>query len=374
MLAVIFVFENAKIFGLSGSISFLLLYFIKIALWASLAVIIGLFPRCVPSGITRLRAMVISLAFIFSLLHLLCFVILGFLTSFGKTMYNLSLAGIAFNMLLMLSALVGTELCRSFLINGLSSKSPYTKIIATGLLFMLFNIPMGNLSGLESNMDILKYLTDYVFPQITLSMTASCLVYLAGALPSIIYLGIIRSFAFLSPYIPNPDLIPKMLLNVLLPLLCVFILFRIYAAEALENERALKRGKGTAGWIITGVLSVSIVWFVVGVFPILPSVILTGSMEPVIMPGDIVLVEKTDSDEIEVGDIIMFINADGIFITHRVIEKSSESGEILFVTKGDNNSGADAGHVNSSQLKGRVILIVPDIGKPVLFLRSGDHT
>jgi signal peptidase len=60
----------------------------------------------------------------------------------------------------------------------------------------------------------------------------------------------------------------------------------------------------------------------------------------------------------------------GIYITHRIIEESNENGETLFVTKGDNNHSADSGFVNASQLKGRVIAIVPKIGNITLFLRG----
>ena len=48
--------------------------------------------------------------------------------------------------------------------------------------------------------------------------------------------------------------------------------------------------------ILTGVTGVLIIWFAVGLFPIYPSVIITGSMEPLIKPGDIVLLKKTDGE------------------------------------------------------------------------------
>ena len=53
--------------------------------------------------------------------------------------------------------------------------------------------------------------------------------------------------------------------------------------------------------------SVAIIWFAVGLFPLYPSVILTGSMEPDIMPGDVVLVAKWIVTLLR-SDIIVFDN------------------------------------------------------------------
>jgi signal peptidase len=188
-----------------------------------------------------------------------------------------------------------------------------------------------------------------------------------------IYLGVIRAFGYLSPYLPSPELIPRMLFFVFVPLVSVYIIMNMYSREAAVYERGRQRDDITPGWVMTSVLSILIVWFTVGVFPIFPSVILTGSMEPGIMPGDIVLVEKTGTRKVEVGDIVMFHSGEegeGIYITHRVIEKTSETGETLYKTKGDNNSVADHGTVNTGQIKGKVIAVVPYVGKLTLFLRG----
>ena len=69
-------------------------------------------------------------------------------------------------------------------------------------------------------------------------------------------------------------------------------------------------------------LIVLMAWFWIGVFPVRPLVILTGSMEPKIMPGDVVLIEKMQKEEdiqkLSEGDIINFDRDDKINITHRI--------------------------------------------------------
>lgn len=369
MLTVLLVLENSQMLGID--IAYTLLYFIKILLWTSLGIVVYTFPSACYVGLARLKSTVITLALIFSFLHIVCYVAVGLFTSFGKNMYSLSLVGIASNLFTMAAVLFGGELCRAFLIGSLSRRRPYLTVISFGIIFALFNVSFSRIGGLEENLDTLNFIAETVLPQLSLSIAASCLAYLSGPIPSILYLGIIRAFGYLSPYIPNPELIAKMLFQVFMPLISVFVIIKIYSKEASEFDRNRRKDDITPGWVATCAMSVIIIWFTVGVFPVFPSVILTGSMEPEIMPGDIILVKKIGIDEVDVGDVIMFNNGEGIYITHRIIEKSDETGDVLLVTKGDNNSGADGGSINSSQLKGKVIAIVPYIGKATLFFRNG---
>jgi len=58
-----------------------------------------------------------------------------------------------------------------------------------------------------------------------------------------------------------------------------------------------------AGWIITAIIAVAIVWFAVGVFPIKPFLVPSGSMVPIINPGDVVIVAPVKTDTSKVGEI-----------------------------------------------------------------------
>lgn len=80
----------------------------------------------------------------------------------------------------------------------------------------------------------------------------------------------------------------------------------------------------------------------------------TGSMEPVISPGDWIVVKLTD--DIKLNDIITYkLNND--FITHRVVEVYSDG----YVTKGDANNAKDDS-INSKQIIGVVSTILPNFG------------
>lgn len=96
----------------------------------------------------------------------------------------------------------------------------------------------------------------------------------------------------------------------------------------------------------------------------------SGSMEPEIPVGGIVVVRKVKPDSLKVGDVISFYSNDvdisGKVNTHRIIEiKQSESGEKIFRTKGDANEYADTAAVFEIDLVGKMIMNLGSVGGSV---------
>ena len=91
----------------------------------------------------------------------------------------------------------------------------------------------------------------------------------------------------------------------------------------------------------------------------------SGSMEPEISTGDLV-VTRTQGDYAQ-GDVIIFYDAEsGSYITHRIILVSDG----MYATKGDANDSADNFSVPSSAVVGKVVAVLPNVGKAVGFLQS----
>lgn len=96
-------------------------------------------------------------------------------------------------------------------------------------------------------------------------------------------------------------------------------------------------------------------------------IIMSGSMEPDIRTGDMIITKE--SDNYKIGDVIAFKDAN--FVTaHRIVEISTEDGEKIFKTKGDNNNTADRNLVKSQQIKGKIVNKIPKVGKAVLYLKT----
>ena len=110
------------------------------------------------------------------------------------------------------------------------------------------------------------------------------------------------------------------------------------------------------------------------IFGVTPMVVLSGSMsgtqEGHIEVGDLIFVRETDADELEVGDVIAYIN-DGTAITHRITAiRTDEDGSLLFTTKGDANAAEDAEIVTEDQLIGLYQARLPKVGDFALFLQQ----
>ena len=86
-----------------------------------------------------------------------------------------------------------------------------------------------------------------------------------------------------------------------------------------------------------------------------PLIVLTGSMEPKIMEGDLIIVRQIDGAEVKKDDVIAFFDPDGngtSILTHRVIEVIDEDGARSFRTKGDANTGEDRLAVSADKVVG----------------------
>lgn len=95
--------------------------------------------------------------------------------------------------------------------------------------------------------------------------------------------------------------------------------------------------------------------------------VVTRSMEPTIMVGDVVVIAHKSS--YKVGDVITFIDTDGKPVTHRIIEITNDG---KYATKGDYIvNSADANFKDNNEIVGKVIATLPKFGYFLDFLKSG---
>ncbi len=97
--------------------------------------------------------------------------------------------------------------------------------------------------------------------------------------------------------------------------------------------------------------------------------IVSPSMEPNIKVYDVVVnLSVSKKDSIKRGDVITFISnsnvSKGLTVTHRVVEViTNADGTHSYFTKGDNNPTADQSTVNESDVLGKVLFKIPQLGR-----------
>ena len=101
------------------------------------------------------------------------------------------------------------------------------------------------------------------------------------------------------------------------------------------------------------------------------SAVVSGSMEPALKTGSLVVTCPADPEDIEVGDIITFnpVSVGENMITHRVIGIRMNS-PILFQTQGDNCGMPDPFIVPAENLVGKICLHIPYGGNFTEFLKT----
>lgn len=138
----------------------------------------------------------------------------------------------------------------------------------------------------------------------------------------------------------------------------------------IDKEKLLKINKKVGSALSTLALVISVVFCLtvvhqvstngyvqIGGFSLFR--VVTGSMEPEIPIGSLLVCQKTNINEIEENDIVCFRSLNPQIlnetVTHRVINiTQSGTGDILLETKGDANLSADSEFVTASNLIGRV--------------------
>lgn len=93
-----------------------------------------------------------------------------------------------------------------------------------------------------------------------------------------------------------------------------------------------------------------------------PLVVRSGSMEPLIRTGGMVLVERVQAGEIRVGDVVAVERPDGVRVTHRVVSLTPEGTAVQLVLKGDANDAADPDPVVVTEA-GRLVWTAPVVGR-----------
>jgi len=90
--------------------------------------------------------------------------------------------------------------------------------------------------------------------------------------------------------------------------------------------------------------------------------VLTQSMEPEIMSGEMILGKYTDPEKLQVGDVITYVGETGTLkdkiITHKIIEINEDT----FITQGVANDIPDP-PIGADQILSRYIATIPVAGK-----------
>ena len=306
-------------------------------------------------------------ALIAALVNIGVFILSELFIEIGKNPYSVTPIGIALNLYVYILPIIAKEYTRFKLINNVYEKDKkYIAILAT-CVFILLDIGTFDIA---SNGTWLKFLVVSVLPVTIENILCSYIAMNKCCYPAILYRTITSSFWFISPILPKVSWIMSIFVDVSVPVvLFIFIKDLRRKEDVKKDKKQIEPGNNPKSIIPLTVCTVIMLWFGIGVFPIRPVAIATGSMENTLMVGDVAILKKCTVDEIEVGDIIQY-QKDNFTVIHRVISKYYEDGKCYLITKGDNNQSADFNPVEENQIIAKQLFSVRFLGLPAVWLNN----
>jgi len=328
---------------------------------------------------------VTMMAFLTAVLQIVALIFAALFTSFGKSPYAFTPAAIIINIAYFSSALIALELSRAYLIKSCPKRKIFTGIALTALFYTFISIPLTRFTVPKTAAETVKFLGSDFLPTLAQSLLATYLALLGGPVASIVYLGILGAFEWLSPILPNPDWPIKALISTLIPAVgfisasqsvTPFTLMRHGIITRQEATRRPHRTKKSSflSWMVIAITALILLWGSTGLLGFQPSIIASGSMTPTLDVGDIAITVPTSPENIKVGDIIQYWRSGEPAPTiHRVIEINRAGGVTYIVTKGDANTAPDE-PIAATRALGKVVFVIPKLGWISIYLKTAAAT
>jgi len=126
-------------------------------------------------------------------------------------------------------------------------------------------------------------------------------------------------------------------------------------------------------YIFGGLIALLAILLVASTVPITGNIkfmiVQSGSMEPAIKTGSIVVVKSID--EYSIGDVITFQRAgEKVSVTHRIVETREVNGVTIYETQGDANNVSDREGVVKKEIIGKVWFSIPYLGYIINFAKQ----
>ncbi len=289
--------------------------------------------------------------------------VIGIVSGWGLNSYDTSIYGIVLNILRITPYVLGLEFLRATVFQRLRSyKSLDRSIVLVAALFTVIMVSLSKfILSFSDETIMLKLIISSLLPMFSLNLFLSYLLLGGGVWNTVSFSLTTYVFTFIAPVLPNiPWYIEGIAYTAIYLILIMFTI--LILGEVGIPRIELKKNTLTKRIIgIVSYLSILVVLLLIFAGGFKPFVIASGSMEPNINIGDIVLVQPTDMNEIKVGNIIAYHVSNRI-VVHRVVEVLNNNGKIYLKTKGDANLDADPGLVTERVILGKIALTIPRVG------------
>lgn len=356
-------------FKLVNEINTIYLYYINPLFWIVLAVLLKNTINDVYRSL-KIKKEIIYCTIICALIYVMIYMVSGLFLTFGKNPYFTTIKGFIINLWIFGTIIIAKEFIRYKLINNVYGKDKVKIAVLISIVYIIIDIGINKyISASFSMLMIVKEICQTIIPLIAKNILYSYIAMNSNYLPTLIYEMATKLYLWISPILPNAPWVMTAIIDSTIPIiLFLYIRYIVYKNLTLKSRQEIDtiNPKSIVPFLIIVILGI---WFAIGIFPIKPVAIASGSMEKELYTGDIAIIKKCNANDVEVGDIIEY-QMEGYTVIHRIMEKKQKKGEYFFVTKGDNNDAEDAKEVSESQLIGKIIFKIKYLGYPSIWINK----
>ena len=349
------------------NINAIYLYIINPLFWITLAVFLKIaIGKSYQKS--RIKKEVIQYILIAVIIYILTYMISGLFITFGNNPYFTTVKGFLINLWMFGTVIISKEYIRYRLINNVYENDKKEIAILVSLIYIIIEIELNKYINTKITLLFaLKDICQNLIPLIAKNVLYSYISMKSDWKPASIYELFAKLYLWLSPILPNAPWIIVAIIETTIPTILFFYIRYANSKNSEIKSRQEIENVNPKNSIPLVVLVILVIWFTIGVFPVKPIAVASGSMEKELYIGDVVIVKKCNANDIVNGDIIQY-QMKGYTVIHRVIEKKQKNGEYYFTTKGDNNPSEDKESVKEDQVLGKVIFKVKYLGYPAIWL------
>ena len=292
---------------------------------------------------------------------------LGIFAGFYRSTVQLTLWSIANYIIPFIIIIISSEITRKNLLLRENRISQYIVVIAMVMLDVVINT---NIYNLDSVNDYFTLVTFIIISSIANNIFFNYSVKkFRNATAIIIYKIITTLYMYFIPITPDIYIFLESVFKLILPYIMYAIVQTFYGKKEEIISTKHKR-RDTVILIISIIIIVLIIMLVSCKFKFGALVVGSASMTGTINKGDIIIYEKYEEEEqVKVGSVIVF-NNDDTKIIHRIIDKKTVGGKLIYHTQGDANQTKDEGYRVYEDIYGQVKLRIPYIGYFTLWIND----
>lgn len=318
----------------------------------------------------RYRKAVIMNTVVFLIMFFSLYYLLGIIVGLARTDNYFTLIGLKDFLIPITLSIVLQEILRYMIVVKCGDNKKL--LILTTIVFILVGMS-NSLFGLDfaKKKNVFMFIALSFLPSVSTSVVNTYITKRAGFRPVIIYSLVMGLYRYVFPIVPNSNEYITSLILFVVPIVYGVRIRKFYKNMEDEYKNRDYNKKVSKLIIIPIAFMLTIIYFTSGYFNYYAVAIASGSMEPRISTGDIVVINRKNknSKNLKVGDIIAF-NYSGSLVVHRIEKVVNSYGEFYYYTKGDANKNSDNYPITPEMVIGTVKVNIPLIGLPTVWLNG----